>query len=248
MPERLPHSPDRTEETERDRHAMRARIPRPDHGSRQSPIRYILLFAFVVCATSGLAGPPPLFVASMDPLSIPRPLRGALGIWSLVGLLLVHAGVSAGVIGWSQVLRAVAPRRLTSLRGLVERRPGACLLLGLFNWVVVAIVLGALGRHAPPLSLVVIVAAVTGAASGIAGMIEGLGMRLSPPAAEDPSVRPGPAHWRGGVALGLALVVPFLGQALLLVILCIGLGAATLSPFMGPAPKEYEISRPPSAG
>ncbi len=179
-----------------------------------------------------------------------RPVRGALGIWSLVGLLLLYGAVVAGLVGWSQVLRALAPTRLTRARSMVERRPVACVLMGLVNLIVAVVLMVAVGHHVPPLRLLILLAVVFLTSAGAAAVLESLGVRLSPPTTDDPAFRPSSVAWRGGVALGLTFLIPLLGIVLLMVVLWMSLGAATLSLFapstppMAAAPAEPGTAPP----
>lgn len=188
-----------------------------------------------------LAGPAwagPLQALRESDLS--RPSRGFLGVWSLVGVYLIHVAICASILGWAFVFRAVRPHRQRRMRVLIEERPFVCFFLGVLNWIVVLLAIRAAARHFPGFSLLLAAVALWGTVCGIAAIIEAIGTRMSPTAPrgwDDVSIRPWPTLTRGGVALGLATGIPLFGQVLSLIVFCVGLGAAFLSvlvPTAGP--------------
>jgi hypothetical protein len=188
----------------------------------------VALVLLLVVAGSASAGP----LQSFRETDLSRPARGFLGVWSLVGVYLIHVAICASILGWAFVFRAARPHRQRRMRTLIEERPFVCFFLGVLNWIVVLLVVRAAARHFPGFSLLLTAVALWGTVCGIAGIIEAIGTRMEPTAAEMREEAPNrrwPALTRGGVALGLATGIPLFGQVLSAIAFCVGLGAAFLS-------------------
>lgn len=162
------------------------------------------------------------------------------------GIALLIAGFLATLIGMQLVVAAVFARRAESALRTLRERPAASGVLGIAAvglTIVAMAVLGQLGGPGKFASAVVLAAMTFPFAGGLATVSRFVGERMPSPA---DAGRPWRATLRGGVACGLASVVPLAGWFLVFpASVVMGTGAVVLS-VVAPAPAP--TSSVPEAG
>lgn len=209
-----------------------------------------LLLHSLISAALGIPG---------GPLSVAgdRPMRVAFGLASLVALGLAHAFACVGAAAWIYAVSALAPGRLQACREVLRHRAVRACVLGAINWVLGVALAGLLARnHFPGLAFLVMALLFGAALTGIGGMVLAAGERACAHAGIDPHAIPAaggvasPALRRGLLIVLLPTFVPFAGALLVVMNLCVGLGAFVLSrggsqPARHPSPAAADSTGPP---
>ena len=169
-------------------------------------------------------------------------LMADVAIWTalFVGLMVVLPAV------WL-LFGALWPSAVQRAQERIPRRPYLTFFVGLGVSFLLTAVVAILGQvNAAPVALVLSAFALGWSLVGVSALARHVGTRLASPG--DPAWKP---HLRGGIALALSFLVPFLGWMLLFPIaLILGAGAATLAVFKrapAPAPTPVPVPAPRQA-
>lgn len=138
-----------------------------------------------------------------------------------LGLVLVLSGV--GLVSAVALLRAAAPRLARGVEAAVVRRPaGLRFLLGLVNVPLLLFLAAALLGRSPlkPVGLLVLLVLAFLILAGLAGELPRLGRH----ALERPEAPGSHATFAGGAILTLTLLLPMVGELLVLALLVLAAG------------------------